>query len=93
MVTDPPYGVNRDTDALTLASIAMELNQRGIRSAAAVNGTSAPTTSVKPFYRECAWVTRCGPRNRAQRGRHCKTVDLRSPQASNVADVFEQVLA
>jgi hypothetical protein len=39
MVTDPPYGVNRDTDALTLASIAMELNQRGIRSAAAVNGT------------------------------------------------------
>ena len=39
MVTDPPYGVNRDTDALTLASIARELNQGGIRSAAAVNGT------------------------------------------------------
>ena len=27
------------------------------------------STSVKPFYkRECAWVTRCGPRNRAPKG-------------------------
>ena len=73
MVTDPPYGVNRDTDALTLASIcngAKPARHQICRGGKWHRSSGAhQSTSVKPFYkRECAWVTRCGPRNRAPKG-------------------------